>query len=149
MQLEQALPAPKRARRSSHQDRQAASVSGDDARHLTLEATTTVTAPAGASIDMEAEIQSAKELVMNLKRELRMRNAAGEALEEQGASLVEGSRGVKRVQGEGDAVIISGGANKERLVRSNRRVASNAAGETAKKVAWGALLFGLAVGAGS
>ena len=122
----------------------------DDQRHLTLEATTTVTAPAGAHVDMEAEIQSAKQLVLDLKRELRLRAAAGEDLEDQGYDVGEGGRGIKRVKGEDDAVVISGGAGKERLVKRSRRVEQNSImGETAKRFAWGAVIFGLGVGAAS
>jgi hypothetical protein len=126
-------PAPKRVRTDA-----------EDTRHLTLEATTTVTAPAGATIDMEAEIESAKQLVMNLKRELRLRTAAGEALEEQGYDVAEGSRGQKRGQGD-DIVEISGGVGKERIVRRSQRVEQKAMGP-ATKVAWGTLIFSLGVG---
>lgn len=144
---EVAAPVSKRQRRSSTQDKPAPSGPPEDARHLTLEATTTVVAPVGVPVDMEAEIQSAKRLVMDLKRELQIRNAAGEALEDQGVEIGENSRGTKRAKGEGDVVQISGGSGKERLVRTNKRVGQNAVSETARKVAWSALIFGLGVGA--
>ena len=149
-------PAPKRQRRQSPQPgavnlnaNAATSPSNDESRHLTLEATTTVTSPAGAHVDMEAEIQSAKQLVLDLKRELRLRAAAGEDLEDQGFDVSGESRGVKRVQGEDEAVVISGGAGKDRIVRRSRRVEANVLGNTAKRVAWCAVIFGLGVGAAS
>ena len=95
---------------------------------------------------MEAEIQSAKQLVVDLKRELQLRAAAGEELEDQG-QVAESSRGTKRAQGEDDDVVISGGTSKDRIVRTSKRVQQSAAVETTKKVAWGALIFGLGVGA--
>ncbi|WVR05209.1 hypothetical protein IAU60_002221 [Kwoniella sp. DSM 27419] len=152
---ETASPAPKRQRRDSSPAPAASSktatqpVEEDEQRHLTLEATTTVTAPAGANVDMEAEIQSAKQLVMDLKRELRLRAAVGEGLEEQGVEVPEDTRGTKRGKGsEEEAVVVSGGFHgKDRIVRKNKRVVGNAAGETAKKMAWGAIIFGLGVGA--
>jgi len=150
---ESASPIPKRQRRQSSRPGAASANEDmpveDDRRHLTLEATTTVTAPAGARVDMEAEIQSAKQLVMDLKRELRLRAAAGEDLEDQGYEVAEGSRGTKRIKGQDDAVVISSGAGQERLVRRSKRVEQSAIGATAKRVAWGAFIFGLGVGAAS
>jgi len=150
---ETASPLPKRQRRQSpHPCTSAANddmAVDDDRRHLTLEATTTVTAPAGAHVDMEAEIQSAKQLVIDLKRELRLRAAAGEDLEDQGFDVTEQNRGIKRVKGEDEGVVISGGAGKDRVVRRSRRVEQSGVAETAKRVAWGALIFGLGVGAAS
>jgi len=148
-----ASPIPKRQRRQSPRPGTAAAQDDmaidDDRRHLTLEATTTLTTQPGAQVDMEAEIQSAKQLVMDLKRELRLRAAAGEELEDQGHEVGEESRGVKRVKGTDEAVVISGGAGKERVVKRSKRVDQNSMGETAKRVAWGALIFGLGVGAAS
>ncbi|WWD15950.1 hypothetical protein CI109_100374 [Kwoniella shandongensis] len=149
---ETASPAPKRQRREPSPQAGASRSTTvqdveDDARHLTLEATTTVTAPAGAPVDMEAEIQSAKQLVMDLKRELRLRAAAGEELEDQGVDVGEDTRGTKRAKGGDEAVLISGGVGKNRIVRKNKRVVQSPVGEAAKKVAWGALIFGLGVGA--
>ena len=150
---ESASPAPKRQRRQSPRLGTVAAEDGmavdEERRHLTLEATTTVIAPTGAHVDMEAEIQSAKQLVLDLKRELRLRAAAGEELEDQGFDAGEGSRGVKRGKGEEDAVVISGGAGKDRVVRKNKRVERTGLAETAKRVAWGALIVGLGVSAAS
>lgn len=150
---ETASPIPKRQRKQSPRPGTSAvnediPIDDDDRRHLTLEATTTVRAPAGARVDMEAEIQSAKQLVMDLKRELRLRAATGEDLEDQGYEIAEGSRGTKRFKGEDEAVVISGGAGRDRLVRRSKRVEQNTV-DTAKRVAWGALIFGLGVGAAS
>ncbi|KAK8869776.1 hypothetical protein IAR55_000344 [Kwoniella newhampshirensis] len=149
---ETASPAPKRQRRAASPAANASSdnnaqAAEDAPRHLTLEATTTVTAPTGAPVDMEAEIQSAKQLVMDLKRELRLRAAAGEELEDQGVDVGEETRGTKRTKGGDDAVLISGGASKDRIVRKNKRIVQSPVGEAAKKVAWGALIFGLGIGA--
>jgi hypothetical protein len=118
-------------------------------RQLTVEATTTVTAPSAARVDMEAEIESAKQLVLDLKRELRMRVAAGESLQDQGFDIGESSRGRKRGQGEDEAVEVSGGVGAGRIVKTSKRVERTQAGQAAKKVAWGALIFGLGVGAAS
>ncbi|RXK39502.1 hypothetical protein M231_03171 [Tremella mesenterica] len=150
-------PAPKRVRRQSPRVNRPTASSNDQSaaeedttRHLTLEATTTVTAPANANVDMDAEIQSAKQLVMDLKRELQLRASVGEELEDQGYVIAENSRGVKRGKGEDDGVSISGGSLvKDRLVRKNKRVVADGMTQTAKRVAWGALIFGLGVGAAS
>lgn len=139
-----ATPIPKRQRRSSP-DSPVQAVESEQ-RHLTLEATTTLTAPSNAQVDVEAEIQSAKQLVLDLKRELRLRAAAGEELEDQGVDAGETSRGVKRGQGD-ESVTLSSGSDKERIIKRNKRIEQGAAGDTAKKLAWGALLFGLGVGA--
>ncbi|WWC89998.1 uncharacterized protein L201_004928 [Kwoniella dendrophila CBS 6074] len=121
------------------------------ARHLTLEATTTVTAPAGANVDMEAEIESAKQLVKDLKKELKLRAAVGEELEDQGVDVPEETRGTKRGKNEDEGVSISGGSGtngKDRIVRKNKRVVQNGIlGETGQKIAWGTIIFGLGVGA--
>jgi hypothetical protein len=101
---------------------------------------------------MEAEIASAKQLVLDLKRELRLRSAVGEELEDTGHVTAESSssRGTKRVKGADEAVFISSGAGKtERVVRTNKRIEKGTVAETAKRVAWGAVLFGLGVGAAS
>lgn len=147
-----ASPISKRQRRQSpHMANMAfdnAQPVESERRHLTLEATTTVTAPTGTPVDMEAEIQAAKQLVLDLKRELRLRAAAGEDLEDQGFDLGENSRGVKRGKGDSDAVVVSGGAGKDgRYLKKNKRVVQDSVAETARKVAWGALIFGLGVGA--
>lgn len=148
---ETASPAPKRQRREpvSADGGETGTVqpAEESTRHLTLEATTTVTAPAGTTIDMEAEIEQAKQLVKNLKRELRLRTAAGEDLEDQGIELAPESRGTKRGKNTDEGVVISSGVGKDRLVRKNKRIVSNPVVEGAKKVAWGALIFGLGVGA--
>ncbi|ORX39911.1 hypothetical protein BD324DRAFT_615485 [Kockovaella imperatae] len=147
MSNESASPAPKRQRRQSAQPVSDAVDTDAGSRHLTLEAVTTVTAPTGAQVDMEAEIQSAKQLVMDLKRELNLRAAAGEELEDQGADVAEGSRGTKRSKGSDEGVAISGGAGKDRIIRRSKRVEQTGVAQTARQVAWGALIFGLGVGA--
>jgi hypothetical protein len=137
-----ASPTAKRQRQSSPH-----SPAGEEQRQLTLEATTTLTAPSNAVINIEAEIQSAKQLVMDIKRELRLRSAAGEDLEDQGVADGETSRGVKRGNGDDGVVVSGGGSTKERVIKKNKRIEQGGGGETVKKVAWGALLFGLGVGA--
>lgn len=134
-------PTPKRRRGADTQP-------ADEQRRVTLEATTTVTAPSGAVVDVNAEIESAKQLVRDLKRELQMRTAAGDSLEELGGADAESSaRGQKR-GAEDDGTAISGGAAKgdERVIRTNRRVEQTAGG-AAKRVAFGAMLFGLGASA--
>jgi hypothetical protein len=111
---------------------------------MTVEATTTVTAPAGA-VDVNAEIESAKQLVRDLKRELQLRAAAGDELEETGYAQAESSsRGIKRGTAEEGTSISSGVARgSERAIRTNRRVEEVGVGQTVKKAAFGAMLFGL------
>lgn len=122
----------------------------DDERRLTLEATTTVTAPAGSNIDVNAEIESAKQLVRDLKRELQLRAAAGDEIEETGGQAESSSsRGRKRVAAD-DGTAVSGGAapGTERVIRTNRRVERNDGPvRTVKRVAYGAMLFGLGASA--
>lgn len=156
MTSDAASPAPKRIRRQSPHAPTTSVPSGptagnDDSRHLTLEATTTVTAPSSSKVDMEAEIQSAKQLVLDLKRELQLRAAVGDSLEDQGVEVAEGSRGLKRANGNDEGVAVSGGAanSKDRIVRKNKRVEVPTTGQTAKRFALGALIFGLGVGAAS
>ncbi|WWC69409.1 uncharacterized protein I206_103348 [Kwoniella pini CBS 10737] len=159
---ETASPAPKRQRTdavspvgeasSSTVEQNGTSQSeqqGED-RHLTLEATTTLTAAAGSIVDMEAEIESAKQLVKDLKKELRLRAAVGEELEDQGVDIPTENRGKKRGNKEDEGGEISGGVanSKDRIVRKNKRVVQNGVlGETGQKIAWGTLIFGLGVGA--
>ncbi|WVQ98762.1 hypothetical protein IAU59_005893 [Kwoniella sp. CBS 9459] len=133
------------------QNAAAAAPQHEEQRHLTLEATTTVTAPAGANVDMEAEIQSAKQLVMDLKRELRLRAAAGEELEEQGVDVPEDTRGTKRSKRGDDSVTISGGTSstKDRIVRRNNRVLGNVVGETGQQVLLGTAIFAIGMAAAS
>jgi hypothetical protein len=114
---------------------------------LTLEATTTVTAPINAGINMEAEIESAKQLVLNLKRELRLRTAAGEELEDQGYEVQEQPRGTKRGKIDEDVAISGGSGSVDRVIKRSKRVEQSAAAGAVHKVAWGAAIFGLGVGA--
>jgi hypothetical protein len=135
-------PRPKRARRSS------ATPVADDAStsagtpsasgsRVRVEATTTVTAPAGATIDMIAEIESAKKLVRDLKRELQMRAEAGEDVEE-----TSSSRGTKRTGNTEEAANSTGAPRfAERQIATNKRVQGR--GQTVKRAAFGAVLFGL------
>lgn len=130
-------PTPKRARRTE--------TDSEEPRRVTVAATTTVTAPAGTDIDMNAEIESAKQLVRDLKRELQLRAAAGDELEDTGYAQAEGSRGTKRGNQE-EGTAISGGAGRgtERTIRTNRRVQQGTTvGQTVKRAAFGAMLFGL------
>ncbi|EKD01876.1 hypothetical protein A1Q2_03803 [Trichosporon asahii var. asahii CBS 8904] len=131
-----AQPSPKRARQAPRAE--------GTPRRLTLEATTTVTAPPNATIDMNAEIESAKQLVRDLKRELQLRQAAGEDIEEAGSS----ERGIKRLPDD-DGVTISSGQGKggERVIRTNRRVQQGGVAQAVKTAAYGTMLFGLGVSA--
>ncbi|ORY27161.1 hypothetical protein BCR39DRAFT_538607 [Naematelia encephala] len=150
LNAETASPAPKRQRREPAAAASATEPVSDQRRHYTLEATTTITAPTGTAVDAEAEIEASKQMVMDLKRELRLRAAAGEQLEDQGFEVAEGSRGIKRLKGEDESVLISGGGGKDaRIVKKNKRVDQNVVAETAKRVAWVGLIFGLGVGAAS
>ncbi|OCF35481.1 hypothetical protein I316_03033 [Kwoniella heveanensis BCC8398] len=139
------------AEEGSQPQQPAGAAEEEEQRHLTLEATTTVIAPAGTNVDMEAEIQSAKQLVMDLKRELRLRAAAGEELEEQGVDLPEDTRGTKRSKRVDDSVAISGGvsSSKDRIVRRNNRVLGNVVGETGKHVLVGTAIFAFGMAAAS
>jgi len=140
-----ASPAPKRVRRVEASTPTAEE--GTPSRRVTVEATTTLTGPAGAAIDMNAEIESAKQLVRDLKHQLQRRAAAGDELEETGfaESEASGSRGVKRSATEEGTSISSGAARgTERVIRTNKRVQEgNNVGQTVKKAAFGAMLFGL------
>jgi len=151
-----ASPVPKRQRRQSPlvgtptATTGRTAPSGDaESRHLTLEATSTVTAPIGTQVDMDAEIQSAKQLVMDLKRELRLRAAVGEELEDMGYDAGEATRGVKRTKGQDESVVISGSGSKDRVVKKNKRVQQGVLGENTKRMVWGAAIFGLGVTAAS
>lgn len=139
-------PTPKRRRAGE------ATQNNGEERQLTLEATTTVTAPAGTNVDVNAEIESAKQLVRDLKRELQLRAAAGDELEEMGGeaeSSSSASRGRKRSAND-DGTAVSGGAapGTERVIRTNKRVdKTDGPMETVKRVTFGAMLFGLGASA--
>lgn len=152
-----AAPTPKRARRAPDAESPAAATPAADAapaaaadeRTLTLEATTTVTAPAGSNIDMNAEIESAKQLVRDLKRELQMRAAAGDEVEETGGETGESSsRGVKRGNEDEGVAVSSGSKRTERVIKTNKRVEhTGTVGTVVRNTAYGAMIFGLGVGA--
>ncbi|CAK9779826.1 hypothetical protein CC85DRAFT_266840 [Cutaneotrichosporon oleaginosum] len=130
-------PVPKRQRPAEAEDR----------RRLTLEATTTVTAPYGRVVDINAEIESAKQLVRDLRRELQLRTAAGEELEDLGGAEDENyARGRKRAA-NADAAVVPAGApsGTERVIRKNKRVERDT--ENVKQMAFGAMLFGLGAAA--
>ncbi|KAL1406896.1 hypothetical protein Q8F55_006308 [Vanrija albida] len=138
---------PKRARKTTSEA--AATPEASGSRVFTVEATTTVTAPAGTAVDMNAEIESAKQLVRDLKQQLRERAAAGEDLEDQGFAQPESSRGAKRSAGETDeGVSIASGAKGDRAIRTNKRVEQGGAVQTAKRVALGSILLGVGASAG-
>ncbi|KAE8537973.1 hypothetical protein D1P53_006040 [Cryptococcus gattii VGV] len=120
----------------------------DDTRHITIEATTTITSPTGANVDMDAEIEQAKQLVKNLRQEIQLRNEAGDSLEDQGVAVADDVRGVKRGKHEDEAVVISGGAGgKDRVVRTNRRIPQIAGGDVGQRFGWGAFVFSIGLGA--
>lgn len=125
--------------------------STDDQRHITVEAVTTFTAPrSSAQEHMEAEIAQAKQMVVDLRRELQLRSAAGQELEDTGADVPADSRGRKRTADDEEGVALSGGAAKDaRVIRTNKKVEIIQAGNnaTATKLAWGTVMFGLGVGA--
>ena len=142
-----ASPASKRLRRQSpHLDGGVIGAEQTGERHVALQATTTVTAPNSTQLNMEAEIQSAKQLVVDLQREMRLRAAAGEVLEDQSVQVSKDGRGTKRVKGEDEGVTISGGVGKDRVIRKSKRVEKSVVGQTTKQLAWGAVLFGLGIG---
>ncbi|WVQ78300.1 hypothetical protein IAT38_000385 [Cryptococcus sp. DSM 104549] len=149
-----AAPAAKRQRRqstpgsatSAPEQSQSQASADQDTRHFTIEATTTVQAPAG-QVDMEAEIAEAKRLVTEMKNKFKLRAEAGDQLEEQGVDVAEESRGTKRGKNTDEGVAISGGASgKDRLIRVNKRVVQNAATDVGK-FGWGALIFSVGLGA--
>lgn len=120
----------------------------DDPRHITIEATTTITSPTGANVDMDAEIEQAKQLVKDLRQEIQLRNEAGDSLEDQGVAVVDDVRGVKRGKHEDEAVVISGGAGgKDRVVRTNKRIPQIAGGDVGQRFGWGAFVFSIGLGA--
>jgi hypothetical protein len=114
----------------------------NDERQFTLEATTTITSPSNAPLDVDAEIESAKQLVQDLKRDMQVQAAAGEALQDQGFDTGESNRGTKRGPGEDETV--ASGPVVGRVIKTNKRLGQ---AETAKKVGWGMVIFGLGVGA--
>lgn len=123
-------PAPKR-QRGAEEDRQ-----------FTLEATTTITSPSGVPVNVDEEIQKSKRLVQELKRDMQASAAAGEDLQ----AIAESSRGRKRGQEEETEVVVSEQGNvKDRVIKTSKRV--ERAEGTASKVLWGAVIFGLGVGA--
>ncbi|BEI81146.1 hypothetical protein CcaverHIS002_0203060 [Cutaneotrichosporon cavernicola] len=137
------VPTAKRRRATSAQGT-------DEQRRLTLEATTTVTAPIGSVVDVNAEIESAKQLVRDLKRELQLRSAAGNELEETGGADAENSTRGRKRSANSDGAAVSGGApsGTKREIRTNKRVEEkNGVVETTKRVAFGAMLFGLGASA--
>ena len=99
-----------------------------DERQFTLEATTTITSPSNAPLDVDAEIESAKQLVQDLKRDMQVQAAAGEALQDQGFDV--GERGTKRGQDDEDQTGASGPVV-GRVIKSSKRLEK---AETAKKV---------------
>lgn len=120
----------------------------DAPRHITIEATTTITSPTGANVDMDAEIEQAKQLVKDLRQEIQLRNEAGDSLEDQGVAVVDDVRGVKRGKHEDEAVVISGGAGgKDRVVRTNKRIPQIAGGDVGQRFGWGAFVFSIGLGA--
>lgn len=120
----------------------------DDTRHITIEATTTITSPSGVNVDMDAEIEQAKQLVKDLRQEIQLRNEAGDSLEDQGVAVADDVRGVKRGKHEDEAVVISGGAGgKDRVVRTNKRIPQTAGGDVGQRFGWGAFVFSIGLGA--
>ncbi|KAI9638127.1 uncharacterized protein MKK02DRAFT_31620 [Dioszegia hungarica] len=124
----------------------------EDERHITVEATTTITGPASSTAEMNAEIAQAKQMVIDLRRELQLRSASGQELEDQGVDMPADTRGRKRAAGEEDEVMISGGVSgrTERVIRANKKVdVVGGGGAAGRKIAWGAVMFGLGIGAAS
>jgi hypothetical protein len=101
---------------------------------------------------MNAEIAQAKQMVIDLRRELQLRSASGQELEDQGVDMPADTRGRKRAAGEEDEVMISGGVGgrTERVIRANKKVdVVGGGGAAGRKIAWGAVMFGLGIGAAS
>jgi dihydroxyacid dehydratase/phosphogluconate dehydratase len=144
---ETATPNPKRQRRQSSKVPVSAPVV-EDQRQLTLEATTTLTAPTGAELDVDAEIEAAKQMVMNLKRELQLKNAAGESLEDLGFDVGDRTRGTKRSNNEDSGVSVSSGSlGDKRVIVKSKRVEQSIAQTTGRRVVWGMFIFGLGAAA--
>lgn len=141
-------PTPKRARNQSPVKVEA----GQDERIITVEATTTITGPASAQTDMAAEIASAKQMVIDLRREMELRSASGQDLEDQGVAMPVETRGRKRGQADEEGVSLSSGlgVKHERVIRRNKKIeAAAGASDAGRKIAWGAVMFGLGIGAAS
>jgi hypothetical protein len=153
--VETTSPAPKRQRRQSPLSPAAAGArlppvaSQEPNQHLKLEAVTVVAPTGTQQHNMEAEIQSSKQLVSKLQRDLGLQKAAGNELEDQGFDAGEDTRGIKREKGEGEGVAISSGSGKPRLVKKNKRIQASVVGENTRRMFWTAAIFGLGVTAAS
>lgn len=134
-----------------------------DANTYTLSATTTVTGPArDAQARMEQEIAEAKKMVNDLRREMELRAAAGQSLdnEDMAEDVAESSTGATaatrgRKRGNEDVEDAThdtlghafGATRADRIVRANRRVEGGGFAQGAKKFALNALIFGMGVSA--
>lgn len=145
-------PAPKRQRNASPSATHAVPSSP---RVVTVEASTSLTAPTGTQLEMEAEIQAAKQLVLDLKRELEVRVANGEQITDAASSstavgTVDGrgrKRGVAETEESDDLSNPLKIAGADRAIVRNRRVEAEGFGTKIKRAALGAAIFGLGVGA--
>ena len=140
----------------------------EETQTFRLEAQTSVTGPAtDARAHMEAEIAQAKQMVIDLRRELSLQAANGRSLEDTGVALPENTRGVRRsrdsaagtsavtaaVAGSGAAPLganIAPGqvdADGARVIRTNRTIERGPLATGARRFAFNTFIFGLGVGA--
>lgn len=133
--------------------------SSADTQTYRLEAQTNVTGPfAQARSVMEAEIAAAKQMVIDLRRELHLQSSTGHSVEQQGvAATSAASRGVRRSRDEAEAsgagssgAAVTGADAVEastRVIRTNKTIERAPAAQRAKTFAFNTFIFGLGVGA--
>ena len=139
-----------RAKRTRRADSSEDGTAGDT-QTFRLEAHRTVTGPAASTQStMEAEIAQAKQMVIDLRRELALQTATGHVQEETGVAMPDVRRGVRRARGESSATAAIDGAttgvNGERVIRTNRTIERGGA-TRARAFAFNTFIFGLGVGA--
>lgn len=99
---------------------------------------------------MDEQISQAKQLVVDLKRQLELASASGRSLEDQGVDVPADTRGRKRVaEDDEEGIAMSGGAGAavvtERVIARNKKTETDTG--AGQKIAWGAVMFGLGMGA--
>ena len=140
-----------------------AGAGAEDTQTYRLEAQTNVTGPfAHARSVMEAEIAAAKQMVIDLRRELQLQSATGTGSEQATASAAaaavpaaaEAARGTRRsrddAEAEADDAAAAPSASHEtatRVIRTNRTIENAPTAQRAKTFAFNTFIFGLGVGA--
>jgi hypothetical protein len=140
-----------------------AGAGAEETQTYRLEAQTNVTGPfAHARSVMEAEIAAAKQMVIDLRRELQLQSATGTGSEQAAASAAaaavpattEAARGTRRsrddAEAEADDAAAAPSASHEtatRVIRTNRTIENAPTAQRAKTFAFNTFIFGLGVGA--